>query len=34
MSEKESPKPPPPPPKPDERLIELVEKMERPPKGK
>jgi hypothetical protein len=32
MSGKESPKPSPPPPKPDDRLIELVEKMEKPPK--
>ena len=36
MSEKENPKPqpPPPPPEPDPRLIELIEKAEKPPKGK
>ena len=34
MSEKENPKPQPPPPEPDPRLIELIEKAEKPPKGK
>ena len=34
MSEKEKPKPQPPPPEPDPRLIELIEKAEKPPKAK